>query len=320
MSVKEIPIIEIRENPVALRAVNLESEEFIGLRDSIAQNGIMNPISVREKMDEATSEIYYELIDGLHRFTAAREAGLEIIPVNILDLEDTQALEAQVMANVHKVETRPVEYTRQLQRIFTANPTMTVNDMATRLCKSPAWVAQRLGLLKLEPSVQKLVDDGQINLPNAYALAKLPQEEQVKFIDQAMTMGTAEFVPTINARTKELRDAARQGRSAAPAAFQAVPHCRKMGEIKAELDHPTAGPQLCAQQDLEDAAAGFALGVAWVLSVDPASILTQKAKYDARQKELEDAKARRKADRAKKAAEDAAAKAAEAQEAMAAAK
>ena len=313
--VRVIAVTSIRENPVALRAVDRESEEFIGLRDSIAEKGILNPISVRERRevlpDGAGTQSYFEIIDGLHRYTAGIEAGLEEFPVLVCDLSDSETLEAQILANVHKIETRPVEYTKQLQRILAQNPTMTLSDLASKLAKSPSWIQQRLGLLKLEPSIQQLVDDSKIKLYNAYVLAKLPHEEQIHFVDQAMTMTPGEFAPTVQARAKELKDAQRQGRVAtAVGVFIAVPKLRKMADLKLELESGVFGPQLLAREQITEPLAGFQMGVKFAMCLDPVSIVIAKEKFDTQKKAVEEARAKRKAEReAKRVAEAATAKA-----------
>ena len=109
ITVDVIPMSEVRENPVALRAVNRESESYIGLRDSIRAVGILNAISVRlrEENVDGENKTFYELIDGLHRYTCALDVGLTEIPVQIISLDNAQTLEAQIMANIHKVETKP---------------------------------------------------------------------------------------------------------------------------------------------------------------------------------------------------------------------
>ncbi|MFA5758457.1 MAG: ParB/RepB/Spo0J family partition protein [Clostridia bacterium] len=315
--VKVVKIKSIRENPVALRSVDRESEEYLGLRDSISRMGVLNPINVRRRSEEVegVKVDYYELVDGLHRYTSAVEAGLDSIPVNILTLEDVEVLEAQLMTNIHRIETKPVEYTKQLQRIFNMNPTMTMTEMAARLAKSPSWLNQRLGLLKLSSEVQSLVDDGKITVANAVAMSKLPHEEQVNYVDNAITMTTDEFAPIVTSRAKELREAARAGRAAEPAKFEPVAHPRKLGELKEEYLKPSVGPELCRQAGAKTAEQGFALGVAFAISLDPVSVASQEAKENERRQKLEDAKKKRALERAQKKADeaaDAAAKAAEA--------
>lgn len=313
---RTILISEIRENPVALRAVDRESEAYLGLCASIKEVGILNPINVRIRTEDVDGSVveYYELCDGLHRYAAACDNGLTQLPVNVVSLDDAAMLEAQIMANVHKIDTKPVEYTKQMNRIFAGNPTLTVSDMAFRLCKSPSWVSQRLGLLKLDPTVQELVDDGKIVISNAVALSKLPRDDQVNYVDQAITMTSDEFAPTVQARAKELRDARRQGRSPSENVFTPVPHLQKLGILKEEYSNPSIGPQLVAQQGVADPVAAFALGVAWTLGLDPASVQVQQAKADEKKARLEDAKKKRAADRAQKKAEEAAKAAAKAAE------
>lgn len=314
-----ISISEIRENPVALRAVNRDSEDYIGLRDSIKDVGILNPISVRERKEDVDGQLisYFEIIDGLHRYTAATDVGLQKILVQVMSLTDAQTLEAQIMANVHKIETKPVQYTKQLQRIFAANPTLTLAEMATKVAKSPGWISQRLNLLKLEKTLQNAVDDGKITVSNAVQLAKLPPEEQVNYVNQATTMGAEEFVPLVQSRVKELKEAAKQGRAAKSDKFVALPRLQKMSALKAEFENPVVGPGLCKKYGVKSGTEGFALGVAWAVNLDPTSIEVRKAEAEAKKVADEEAKAKRKADRAAQRAADAAKLAAEAAEAVA---
>lgn len=317
--VSHVKVADIRENPVALRTIDRESEGYAGLRDSIANAGLLNPISVRERQEDVDGKIikYFEVIDGLHRYSAACDAGLVEIPALIIDLSNAEVEEAQIMANVHTIETRAVEYTKALNRVLGGNPTMTIADLAGRLSKSGTWVSQRLGLLKLTDAIAVLVNDNKIKVSNAIALAKLPQEEQAVFVDQAMTMGAEEFIPTVNARAKELRDAARAGRKAAPAEFTPIARCQKMSDLKNELESPSVGPDLVKANRVKTPAAGFALGVAWTLHLDPTSVEVQRAKAEAKAQALVDAKKKRDADRTAKRADEAKKAAAEAAAAVA---
>ena len=299
-----------------MRAVNRESEDYIGLRDSILDVGILNPINVRLRTEDVDGDSidFYEVCDGLHRYSCALDIGLKEIAINVIDLNDQQTLEAQIMANVHKIETQPVQYTKQLQRIFAANPTLTLADMASKLAKSPSWVSQRLKLLKLDKAVGDLVDDGKITVSNAVQLAKLPTDEQVNFIDSAIHMDAEEFVPLVSSRAKELRDATRQGRKAGDAEFVAIARLQNMSVLKDEHSNPQVGPGLCDQVDVTTPKGGFALGIAWVLNLDPSSVEIRQAKYTEKKAKLEDEKKKRAAERAAKKAEEAtklAAKAAE---------
>lgn len=308
MTQATVKISQIRENPNALRTVNRTTEQYLGLVDSIRAVGILCPISVRKCVDPQTQEEFYGLIDGLHRFTASQDAGLDEIPVVVKTMDDVTTMMAQMMANVHKIETKPVEYSKQLVRILALDPLLTAAQLAGQLAKSPSWLNDRLGLTKLEDSIAGLVDEGKINLSNAYALSKLPVEEQANFLDRAMTMTPQQFIPTANARTKELRDAKRQGRDPnAVTEFVPQPHVRKVSEMKQEVETKEAARVLT--HGVENPVDAFALGVKWAISLDPASVKVQRDKDDTRKKEAKDAAERRKAERMAQKEKEAAEKA-----------
>jgi len=313
-----VAIAEIRENPVALRSVAQDSEEFQGLVESIRNVGILNPISVREKKDEEAGVSYFELVDGLHRFVASKEAGLTTIPAIIVSLSDDMVLEAQIIANIHKVETKPVQYSQQLRRILARNPMMTESELAVKLGKSPQCIRERLGLTKItNVEIASLVDEGKIKLANAYALAKLPAEEMADFVDRAMTLPPDEFVPQVNSRVKELREAKRQGTDASAQEFQPVAFLQKLKAIKDELDSGEVATLLVAETCVKKPVDAFKLGVAWVLHLDPKSVEAQKAKDEERKSKREAEKNRKAKEKADKKAEEAAKKAEEAAEAAA---
>ena len=314
----KIPIAAIRENPVALRSVNRESDDYVGLVDSIKGKGFFGAITVRAKVDPETNEEYYELVDGLHRFSAVKDAGISEINVDIVDLDDAEVLEAQVMSNIHKIETKPIEYSRQLLRILACNSHMTEAKLATKLGKSTQWIKERLGLTKIiNADIAALIDEGKITLSNAYALAKLPPEEMGNFIDSAMTKNPDEFVPMVNARVKEINEAKRQGKDAAPAEFTPIAFMQKIGDLKNEAESGEIGKALIKSAGAKTAQDGFDLAIKWCLHLDPKSVEAQKAKDDERKKLRDEKKKQKDADKAQKKAEKTAKEADEAAKAAA---
>lgn len=293
-----IPIQNIRRNVVALRDVDRESEGYIGLVDSIKEKGILNPIVVREIHDPETGELLYGLIDGLHRWHAAQDAGLKLIPAQIKNMDQAEVEEAQIVGNVHKIETHPVQYTKQLERLMARNPLMTVSELAKRLSKSPEWLYQRFGLLKLEKDIADLVDEGKIKLSNAYQLAKLPKEDQPHYVERAMTMEPGEFTPTVSARVKEVREARRQGRAANPPGYEPIPHQRKWAEVKAEFLNTVVGPYLISESNITKPLDAWKLAVAWVSNMDPRSKQQQLEKHEAEKRDKEEKKKKRELERA----------------------
>lgn len=303
---KELELSSIRENPVALRNVNKKTEKFEELVASVKKKGILMAIVVRPMKDEESGEEYYGLVDGLHRYCAAMEAGLKSIPANIKEMDDKESLETQVIANIQRIETRPIEYTQQLQRILAQDPTLTITQLSDKLGKSTSWVSDRLSLMKIDEKIQPLVDEGKINLSNAFALARLPLEEQLNYVEMAQTESPQEFTGKVAARKKELAKAKREGRDAAgPAEFVAPVVLRKASEIKDEFGKPAIGPALCKKTGVKTADEGFALGVAWALQQDEVSVAAAKEKDDQRKAEAADRREKANALKKKKKAEQA---------------
>ena len=280
----EIPLGEIRENKIALRSVNTKSEIFLGIVDSIRAVGVLNPIVVKKREGDDG----YTLVDGLQRFTASIEAGRETIPAQVITADAQQTLEAQLMANVHRVEMRAVDYTKQLQRILSNNPLLTAAELSSNLGKSASWVSERLGLLKLTDKAQKLVNNGDINLTNAYTLAKFTDpEEQDNWLDRAMNQPPDAFAPEAKARQKEIRDAKRAGKEPGKAKFIAVQKLRKLIEIKAQAESPTVLTHLIDVNGITDPLAAAQITIDWVLEMDPETIAAKNQKWDETQAEKE---------------------------------
>lgn len=294
---KTLAVSEIRESEVALRSVQRDTEEYAGLVDSVRLHGVLKPILVREDVDPDTGEQFYWVVDGLQRFNACKDAGRQYIDAKVVAMNDAQVLEAQIIANIFTIETKPVQYSDQLRRILAGNPTMTINSLAHRLSRSFNWISDRLGLLKLTKEIGQLVDSGAMNLTNAYSLAKLPPDEQELYKDRALTLQPQEFVPMANSRVKELREAKRQGRVAAAAEFVPVAHLQKIAALKGELENGDIANVLVNRTNVRTAVEGFKLALQWALHLDPISIEQAKAAEEARQAKLAADKEKRKAER-----------------------
>lgn len=312
----ELPISKIKENKVALRAVNRQGQAYLELVESIREKGLLSAITVRPKHVTADGDvvvpgkereddiIIYELIDGLHRLAACRDAGLDFINCIVTSMEDGEVMVAQIMANVHRVETRPAEYTKQLIRILAGNQLMTESELAQKLGKSTKWISDRLSLTNIEnEQITKLINEGKICLTNAFAMAKLPPDEHADWVDRAQTLSPAEFVPEASARQKQVQEARRQGRAAASQEFMPVPHMQKIAAMKDEhSDHEVRAKLVTKGMPASDA---FDLAIAWALHLDPASVTTQKTEFEARKKEKAEKATASKTERAKKRAANA---------------
>jgi len=297
---------DIKESKAALRQVDTTSEEFAQLVESIRTRGILNPVSVRFVKDEETGEQYPMLIDGLHRLTGAREAGLEEIPAQVKECaSEKDALALQAIGNLHRIDTKPHEYAKQIQRMMAHDPLMTKKDVATLVNKSETWVDQRLGLNNLVEEIGKVVDEGKIKLANAYALSKLDEEEQPAWVEKAMTEAPGEFVPKCLDRKKEMDKAKREGRKTRAPEFKPTPRCQKMGDLKQEHEDHKVAKKLLKAHGVTKALDAFNLAIAWVLHLDPDNVAAAKAKWDEDQEKAKKKREEATAKRAEKKAENA---------------
>lgn len=327
---KPLLLSSIRLNPVALRDVNRDSEAFRQLTDSIRSEGVLSAISVRPVSESEIGEDgkKYILIDGLQRFSASQEAGLSEIPANIINRTESEALVTQVIGNVHRIETKPIEYSRAIIRILGYYPAMTLGELGAKLNKSPQWLEKILKLNGLNDSIKPLVDDGKIPVGNAFSLAKFPDEEQLAWVDRAQTMTIAEFTLKADERQKEIRTSNRQGNTVGPEEFKPITLLRSKKDLESEMTAPVMGPALIRELGIlegtkdknEAAQRGFKLGIEWTLNFDKKSIEVQKQKDDARRAKAIEDKNRRDAEKQEKRAKDAADLAAKAREGAEAAK
>lgn len=313
---RTIPIKSIRLGKYSLRDVDRNGDEFQRLRDSIAAtNGPMLPIVVREIDDpDNKGKKALGLIDGLQRFTACTDLGFKEIPARVIDMDEAEIAAAQIIANRSRIETKPVEYTRQLHRMLNADPTLTLEELADQLHCSVKWLNDRLSLKNLHATIGPLVDEGKITLAHAFALVKLkPSEEQLQFVEQAQTQGIQEFSGHISNKVKALREAARAGRDPNRGdEFIPVPHMRAVREIKSQYEAPTLARLVCDKVGAEDVIEGFRAALAWVLNMDPdtVAILRQqsadrKLAAEADKKKKNEEKIRKRATEAREAAKQA---------------
>lgn len=304
-TLKEIPLSLIRESQVSLRGVKRNTEKYMGIVESIRRQGVLIPILVREIEDDHGT-ITYGLIDGLHRFTAAKDAGLSTIPANIKNMDDGDLLEAQVIANYQKMETNPAQYSLHLVRILASNPLLTKVDLASRLSVTKKWLDDRLSLTNLAEPIQELVDNGKIKLSNAYALAKLPVEEQPSYVDRAMTDPPTEFTPAIAARVKEIKDAAHEGRTVGPKTFTPQQYLQKLGDVKSEFNKQVVRDVVLKSMKAKTPEEVWKACLTWLLHMDPDSQSAQTAKDNQRKVEREEQKNKNKIERDQRKKEEAA--------------
>lgn len=277
----DIPIDQITEPRTVLRLIDKDSVEYLEMRDSIRAEGFWNSISVRPAADEGK----YEIIDGLYRYTCARELGLKSIPCIIkYNVSDDAVLAAQIQANAIRPETKPAEFARQMKWMLTRRPKMTFDELAHLVHKSPSWVRQTLGLLKLVKAAKKMVDRGEIPVRSAYMLAKIPQQLQEEYLDQARALPSREFLVLAASVIKRFTEAVKQGKMEAfwCSGFRPQAYLRSLTDIQRELERQETGALLVTAERCKTPVDGFYAALRWAMHLDRQSIEDQERAARAR--------------------------------------
>lgn len=178
----EIPIDSIERNPYQPRS-DFDPETLKELVESIRTSGVLQPLLVRRKQKG------YELIAGERRLLAATEAGLKKIPARIMDISDEEALELALVENLQREDLNPIEEAKGYKSLMDRFD-LNQQEVAERVGKARASVANALRLLQLEESVRNLLAEGKLNSGHAKVLAGFEiGEEQRLLAKEAVKKG-----------------------------------------------------------------------------------------------------------------------------------
>ena len=179
-----------------------DDESLQELADSISQHGIIQPLTVRK-----LSSGYYQIIAGERRWRAARLAGLQEVPVIVMEADDRKAAELAMIENLQREDLNPMEEAAGFQSLIESYH-MTQEEAAQRVGKSRSAVTNALRLLGLTPSVRKLVEEGKLSAGHARALVPLSPSLQESAANAIVSGGlsvrqTEALVKRLSAEKKE---------------------------------------------------------------------------------------------------------------------
>ncbi len=164
----QIPVEKIRAGSLQPRRV-FPPEALEELAASIREKGVLQPVLVRPTPDG------YELVAGERRFRAAEAAGLLSVPAVVRKLSDREALEAALVENIQRADLNAIELAEGYQRLVN-DFDLSQEQVAERVGKDRATVANTIRLLKLPPPVRQSVADGRLSAGHARALLSAPPE------------------------------------------------------------------------------------------------------------------------------------------------
>ena len=168
--VRAVPLHRVEPNPHQPRK-EFEPEALQALADSIAAHGLIQPLTVRE-----TESGYYQIIAGERRWRAARMAGLEEVPVLVVEADDRKVMELALVENLQREDLNPMEEAQGYRSLMDEYG-LTQAEIAEKLGKPRPTIANALRLLSLSDELAELVRDGTLSPGHARALLSLKEEK-----------------------------------------------------------------------------------------------------------------------------------------------
>lgn len=180
--VLRVPVARIRAAPWQPRR-RFDAAALAELVESVRARGVLQPLWVRPTADG------YELIAGERRLRAAVEAGLAEVPVRVMDVDDRGAMELALIENLQREDLDPLEEAEGYRQLVEQHG-LTQDEIAQRVGRARATIANALRLLTLPAPVRELIEKRELSAGHAKALLGLTiAEEQITLARRAAREG-----------------------------------------------------------------------------------------------------------------------------------
>lgn len=185
----ELDIEQITPNPGQPRT-NFNEDALADLADSIKKEGLLQPIIVRPQ------GAGYQIVAGERRYHACKLAGLEKVPVRIVQMDDEVTLRVALIENLQRTDLNAIEEARGFKELMRLG-NLTQGELATAVSKSRPAIANALRLLDLPEEVQAMIYEGTLTAGHARAILSIPEEEKriklaQKIVDDRLSVREAE--------------------------------------------------------------------------------------------------------------------------------
>jgi ParB family chromosome partitioning protein len=170
------------------------------LARSIRTSGIIQPLILRQV------GVRYQLVAGERRWRAAQRAGLQRVPAILREVPEEKAFELTLVENLQREDLNPIEQARAFERL-SSEFHLTQEEVAERTGKDRTTVANAVRLLKLDPKIQDLIEEGRLTAGHGRALlafedAKLRAALAARAARGGFTVRQLERLASRRARTK----------------------------------------------------------------------------------------------------------------------
>ncbi len=182
--VREALVAAIAPNPRQPRH-KMDPDALRGLADSIKEHGLIQPLIVTPAPDSTELAPRYQLIAGERRWTAAKLAGLERVPVIVRGATPQEMLELALVENIQRADLNPLEEAAAYRSLMD-DFGLTQEHVAAKVGKNRTTVANALRLLKLPPDIQIALADESISEGHARAILTVTDEQRQKALLRAV--------------------------------------------------------------------------------------------------------------------------------------
>jgi len=169
-----IAIADLQRNKYQPRII-FDEEKLNELASSIKENGIIQPIAVRPNKYEPGK---FEIVAGERRWIAAQKAGLNDVPVVVLDIDDQKSLEIAIVENVQRQDLNIIEEARGYQRLIKEFG-YDHQKISKFMSKSRSHISNTLRLLSLPNDIVGLIEEGKLTAGQARPLIGMPNASEI---------------------------------------------------------------------------------------------------------------------------------------------
>jgi ParB family chromosome partitioning protein len=175
--IREVELERVRPGKSQSRKV-FDEEKLAELAQSIRENGLLQPIVVRE-----AEKGRYEIIAGERRWRACQLAGIKKITVIVRSYSEQAATTASLIENIQRENLNPLEEAEAYQ-VLMKRFGLTQEEVSRRVGKSRPFIANMLRLLNLPPEIKEMVREGLLTAGHARAILIIQEEETQKNLAQ----------------------------------------------------------------------------------------------------------------------------------------
>ena len=170
----KVPIADLQRNKYQPRTF-FDEEKIMELSSSIKENGVIQPIAVRPNSYEPGK---YEIVAGERRWLAAQKAGLNEVPVIVLEIDDKKSLEIAIVENVQRQDLNPIEEAKGYQRLIKEFG-YDHEKISKFMSKSRSHISNTLRLLTLPQDILSMIEEGELTAGQARPLIGLPNASDI---------------------------------------------------------------------------------------------------------------------------------------------